>query len=71
MLNPVQMAKKNAAEAVIETAEQEARRLKALHPYNRDIVPALDRKREATRLLKTVEHQAQNNNNLGPARQLF
>jgi hypothetical protein len=71
MLNPRQMAKKNAADAVIETAEREARRLKELHLDNRAIVPALDLKREATRVLKTIEHQAQNNNNLGPSRQLF
>ena len=71
MLNPGQMAKKNAADAVIETAEREAKRLRALNPNDSAIVLALDQQREATRVLKTVQHQAQNNNNLGPARQLF
>ena len=70
MLNLYQTHQKNVADAVIETAEVEARRLKRQDAHDTAIISALDRKRAATHVLKKIDSQAQHNN-LGPARQLF
>jgi hypothetical protein len=72
MITRAQLEKIIAATDAVKAANLEVQRLKAINPIDSAIVPVLDQRSKGIRALnQAVNNQAQYNNNMASARQLF